>query len=528
MDVKGESAMPAGSRGGYAARRPHDGRPVLVDRDLPAHCYAVVVGGGLAGLELAKSLEAQGGGDVIVLDAGPADDLRHVNTAQSPDAALRLWLEPHTDPTFTRPWTPLTPPHFTLGAGLRRRLGGRSLYWYGVTLPIEPWALAEPWWPAEVIADLRDSWRGGDSLYRRVEHDLALWRAAGAGPVPAEEAPAGQVAGLTLRATPAAIRPSVLDPDRWYAYSPLDAWRDPETGEERRSPERVRIYSDTEVLHVRTRNGGVHSVQARCTATGTQVSVRTSHVVLAAGTLENSRLALQALHEVAPAAGAPRLTGLNDHIVQGFFLRLGRKRAEKLLSVSRPGNYFTPCEPRSNLFYESVPLPGGEVLVDVRVSGEQMPSASNYVEVAPSTQYPWAYRVNAGTSAEDRALIAAQRAVLQAVWDDLAARTDCCGSLLEFGDFDNPLRTNAHVLPEAIGAAVEGEAVTWSSSLGFEDHEGGTLPLGTVLTERQELKAVQGLFAAGPAVFSRAGAANPVLTTLALSRRLASHLAGLA
>src|SRR5689334_10498546 len=103
MDVKGESAMPAGSRGGYAARRPHDGHPVLVDRDLPAHCYAVVVGGGLAGLELAKSLEAQGGGDVIVLDAGPADDLRHVNTAQSPDAALRLWLEPHTDPTFTRP-----------------------------------------------------------------------------------------------------------------------------------------------------------------------------------------------------------------------------------------------------------------------------------------------------------------------------------------------------------------------------------------------------------------------------------------
>ncbi|OAR27668.1 hypothetical protein A8W25_01260 [Streptomyces sp. ERV7] len=485
----------------------------------------MVVGGGLAGLELAKVLDSRGIGDVIVLDAGPADDLRHVNTAEPPEAALRMWLEPHSDPSFTRPWTPLTPPHFTLGAGLRRRLGGRSLYWYGVTLPIEPWALTEPWWPAEVIADLRESWRGGESLYTRVERNLAAWRTAGSEAAQTELLPVGEIAGLTLRATPAAIRPSALNPDRWYAYSPLDVWRDPDTGESHRSPERVRIYSDTEVLHVHSRNGAVHRVLARCRTSGTQFSVKASHVVLAAGTLENSRLALQTLNEDGSAVGEPRLSGLNDHIVQGFFLRLGRLRAEQLLAVSRLGNYFAPCEPRSNLFYEAVQLPEGEVLVDVRVSGEQLPSSHSHVEVTPGSQYPWAYRVHAATSADDRSLIAAQRTVLQAVWDDLAVKAGCRGSLLEFGDFDNPLRTNAHVLPEAIGAAVEGEAVTWSSSLGFEDHEGGTLPLGTVLTEQQELKGVQGLFAAGPAVFPRAGAANPALTTLALSHRLAAHLA---
>ena len=517
--------MSGDSRGGKADQRAHDERLFPADREPPTHCHAVVVGGGLAGLELAKALEDRGVGDVVLLDAGPAEDLRHVNTALTPAAALRLWLEPHTDPAFTRPWTPLNPPHFTLGAGLRRRLGGRSLYWYGVTLPIEPWALAEPWWPAEVIADLRDSWLGGDSLYQRVERDLDSWRAGGSESAPAEETHAGAIAGLALRATPAAVRPSALGPDRWHAYSPLDAWRDPDTGERRRPPAGIKIYSNMEVLHIHTRNGAVSSVLTRCRATGARFSIKASRVVLAAGTLENSRLALQALHEVGPATGELRLSGLNDHIVQGFFLRLDRRRAERLLSTSRPGNYFAPCEPRSNLFYEVVELPDGEALVDIRVTGEQLPSSDSYVEAVPGPRYPWVYRVRASPSAEDLSLVAAQRAVLQTVWDDLAARTGCHGSLLEFGDFNNPSRTNAHVLPEGLRTATEGKADTWSSSLGFEDHEGGTLPLGTVLTGQQELGALKGMFATGPAAFPRAGAANPSLTTLALSRRLAAHLA---
>jgi hypothetical protein len=43
-----------------------------------------------------------------------------------------------------------------------------------------------------------------------------------------------------------------------------------------------------------------------------------------------------------------------------------------------------------------------------------------------------------------------------------------------------------------------GVPVTWWSPLGTEDHEGGTLPLGLLLDDRHEFKAIPRLFAAGP------------------------------
>ncbi len=51
----------------------------------------VIVGGGLAGLELARQLETYGAGDVLVLEAGSRTELRHVNMTESGEDALRLW-----------------------------------------------------------------------------------------------------------------------------------------------------------------------------------------------------------------------------------------------------------------------------------------------------------------------------------------------------------------------------------------------------------------------------------------------------
>src|SRR5262245_49023479 len=135
----------------------------------------IVVGGGLAGLEVAKELDRRGAGDVVVLEAGPGDDLAHVNVANDAETALRLWAEPASDKHFWRPWSSRSTPHYDGVAGLRRRVGGRSLYWHGVVLPLEPWALCEPWWPASVVSDLTESWQGGPSLYARVRADLDAW-----------------------------------------------------------------------------------------------------------------------------------------------------------------------------------------------------------------------------------------------------------------------------------------------------------------------------------------------------------------
>jgi hypothetical protein len=132
----------------------------------PPDCADVLVaGGGMSGLELAKHLDHPLGPRTVVLEAGPGTDLLHVNAAHAAPLALRKWLQPSTDEFFWRPWVTASAPHYGLTAGLRRRVGGRSLYWHGVSLPLEDWALCEPYWPASVVTDLTTSCAGEAPLY---------------------------------------------------------------------------------------------------------------------------------------------------------------------------------------------------------------------------------------------------------------------------------------------------------------------------------------------------------------------------
>ncbi|MEU0214026.1 FAD-dependent oxidoreductase [Streptomyces sp. NPDC006265] len=524
---QGDVSMPSPD---HAARSPRSttrhGPGLLTARNgtAPPHqCRAVVIGAGLAGLEVAKELDRRGFDGVLVIEAGPQGELRHNNAVLGPHAALRAWLEPHTDAYFHRPWSSLSSPHYAGSSGIRQRLGGRSLYWYGVTLPIEDWALAAPWWPTAVREDLCTSWQGGDSLYTRVSRELREWSSADTSQPPlVDESLTGSVAGLHLVSTPRAIRRASSSPDRWYAYSPLDTWRDPETGAVLREPVGTRILTGTSALHVEVVGGRCRGV-VRADDTGEPTLIEAETVVLAAGTVENSRLALQGL--ATAGNDLRRLTGLSDHIVQGFFLRVSSRVADRLLASIPPGNYWAPCGTRSNLFVDvQYPTSGGAV-VDVRTTGEQLPSAACYVECPSASAYPWPARVHAVPSAEDELLIKSQRNVLQAVADDLAHTAGSPATALEFDEFHAAERSNAFVLPESIDRALEGVPVTWSSFLGMEDHEGGTLPIGRVLDEDLQITGVQGLYVAGPSAFPRAGAANPSLTTLALARRLAAGIA---
>jgi choline dehydrogenase-like flavoprotein len=94
---------------------------------------------------------------------------------------------------------------------------------------------------------------------------------------------------------------------------------------------------------------------------------------------------------------------------------------------------------------------------------------------------------------------------------------------VEFDDF------GSGDLPQRLMAGDEftapGVPVSYSFPLGSEQHEAGTLPLGgPVVDERSQVRAIGGLFAAGPCTFPRGGAAHPVMTIMALSVRLARSL----
>jgi choline dehydrogenase-like flavoprotein len=493
---------------------------------VPQRCEVIIVGAGLAGLEIASELEERGVSDVVILDAGPAHDLRHVNCAHDSEDALRRWLEPSTDEYFRRPWVSKTPPHYDGLSGVRRRVGGRSLYWYGVVLPIEPWALAPPGWPANIVSDLRESWNGDESLYERVQSRLRNWSGSESLLRPGD--PLIALGGYPLRPAPRAVRRCGHGSARWFAYSALDHWRDPESGRFHRRSAGIRLYPDVEVLDIVVRDRVARGAMIRRNGDPDAVEIEAPIVVLSAGTLENSRLAVQAL---TPVGGLrePRLPGLADHIVQGVFLQLKPDRASRLLSVLPPGTYYAPCEDaaRSNLFLE-VRLMGDAVLFDLQLTGEQLPSESSWVACEPSRDGAWAVSVEAGTSPEDLEVIAAQQGILQTTFDDLAAAAGVPTTTLEFADYNRPMRDNAFVLPESLPPGGTGAPVTWCNCLGSEDHEGCTLPLGGLLDDGHELGAVRGLFAAGPSTFPRLGAANPALTTLALAHRLAGRIAGLA
>lgn len=517
------SEAPAG--GGTPSAPRHGGT-------LPERVDTVVVGAGLAGLELAdvlarRSAEAGATRDILLLEAGDATEPRHVNIAHPPATAQRMWLRAETDPSFHRPYTSLTPPHYTGASGVRQRLGGRALYWYGVILPVEDWALRDERWPRAVVSDLTASWRGGAPLYQRLTERLRQWteQESPDGGAPLSPPPETTVAGLRLRPTPLACRVGPK-PESWWAYSALDAWRDPVTGEWRGAPPGVQVRTGVRVLDVVVRDGRARGVVVTG-PDGSSRQVAAERVVLCAGTLENSRLALQALGPTGPTDGdAPRLPGLVDHLVQGVYLRLTGHSAHALRQAVSPGSYYVPYGPpvRSNLFVDVTQGPDEVVELHLRTMGEQLDEDSSWVSCTPGPDRPWPVSVHATLSAADRRLLDAQRQVLRESYRRLTEVLELPATPLSFPDYDAPTPGNDVVLPEHSAELPPNTPTTWSNLLGTEDHEGGTLPLGGVLDEHGEFRAVAGLFAAGPSTFPRLGAANPSLTTLALVHRLAAHL----
>jgi choline dehydrogenase-like flavoprotein len=476
----------------------------------------------MAGLELARHLDHPSGPRTVVLEAGPSTDLRHVNAAHPPAGALLKWLRPSTDEFFWRPWDTASAPHYGLTAGLRRRMGGRSLYWHGVSLPLEDWALREPFWPASVVRDLTISWAGGPSLYDQVRADLAAWRA---GPL-AEPGPLVTIGRFSFLPTPQAIRSHPAgDGPRWRAYSPADYWAD---GPGRHSAT-VRVCAGLEVQAVAVRDGRAAGLVARDSAGQTRM-LAAGRIVLAAGTIENTRLGLQALHEAGALDRRVR-PGLADHMVHGVVgvLAASAVPPEVRAWAERDVFVYTPCPPdRSNLFLRISRNQAGAVVFDSWAMGEQRPGESCTVECVGDGGEPWRAVVHAGLSDADTAVVRAQRDRLAALWADFSRLLGREPAAPAFPDFDQPACMLEDVLPALDTLEPQAEPLAWSGPLGSEYHEAGTLPIGEILGDDLQFRGVPGLYAAGPCTFPRPGAANPSLTNLALSRRLAAQLSSLA
>lgn len=506
----------------------------------------VVVGGGLSGLAVAAQLLAAGVRDVLVLEGGdptaksaagvvsPAAMPRATASAPAP------W-DQSPQPELDQPSASTRPPHYALASGSRRGVGGRSLYWHGVVLRIEDWALQDPVWPATVRTALLGTGGVEGGLYDAVERELRLWAMASSG-CPWVEADAAFAAwlseattGLTLpedqaaslgpvEPVPRAVRRwGSGGPAEWRAYTPLDDWW--ERGGTVGADHAPTVLPALEVVEILAPGGRVGGVRVR-DGTGSQVvEVGCSTLVLAAGTLENTRLVGQL--QAGESGERPVYSGLNDHLTQGFVARVP---ASGLPPAARLGSLVLAARDsarRCNIFVRLHPgsLADNQMLLDVWAMGEQGRSPANQVSFRAPQPAPWSILVQPGLSPADEKVLAGERSLLASIWARLADHLAVIPRPLCFTDFLEAPRPFDLARSQALQAEA-GAAITYAWPLGSGDHEGGTLPLGELLDDVGRLAEVSGVYVAGPATFPRPGAANPSLTTLALARHTVRAICG--
>lgn len=483
--------------------------------DLPPSIDVLVVGGGMAGLTVARACQRLGHGNVVVLEAGPARDVRHVRSLPAASMGDRLWLEPDRDAHFFRPWHATTEAFSGL-AGLRQRLGGRSLYWHGVALPIERWALDDLRWPIKVTEDLSRRWAGGPGLYARTLADLSTW----CGRNLHLDTPAGlfPMGGLVFSQCPQAIRPAG---DGWEAYSPLSDW----SHVDRSTTNAVVILPEAPVVGIQLNSAVVASATVSHSS-GTQ-TIRADRIVLAAGTIETTRLTIHTLLD-SGLMTERRRGGLVDKTATGFRVKLRRDAVPSEISETlHYGACFLVAPlPRlqSNIFLACHSIDHYGVLVDVWVIGEQ-PTESAATVHCPDVNHVGGSRracVEPGDEAAHRRLLHAQQEALTDLWTWLTANVR---PLIPPPSFtQSPTPGYASLLGLHTSRIPANQPLPYTLPIGAEQHEAGTLPLGSVTDENGGVPGVAGLYVTGCAVIPRTGAANPAVTVLALATRLAGHL----
>jgi hypothetical protein len=322
---------------------------------------AIVIGSGMFGAYCAEKLYRHGDGiglRILVLDAGSFVLPSHVqnlpqlgeNIGGAPDPRPTdtgvqnvVWGMPWiSDTTVTTPQGPRKGPGFP---GLACCTGGRSLFWGGWSPELTPDDLASPPWPTDVVAYLTkpvpgdpDGWSG----YRRTAEEIGAatttdfmlatqfhdtlhtklnTAAAGLSGLisPVEEAP------LAVQGSAPA---SGLFPFDKYSSAPaiINATRDDaNTTTQGDVTRRIFLVPRTQVLRLNVTGGTVTSIDVSSNGIRDTLPVPAGcAVVLANGTIEATRLALESLGVGDTRFGAPRLGNLMAHLRSNITVRIKR------------------------------------------------------------------------------------------------------------------------------------------------------------------------------------------------------------
>jgi GMC oxidoreductase len=546
---------------------------------------AVVIGAGMFGGHVAEKLYRQGtakGLRILVLDAGAFTLATHIqNLPQRLGGPIGTPPSPRTSDTGTQnilwgmPWiSNAAPPDQTGFPGLAYCVGGRSLFWGGWSPRLTPDDLAN--WPSQ-IRDYLVGTGGNPGQYDAAEQEIGVVPSTdyvthatlfGALTTAFNNAKVGlpeiQSVGEAPLAVQGAAPASGIFPFDKFSSAPflIDAIRNDvsvNSGQGDRS-RRLFLLTRTRVLRLNHTGNQVSSLDLLVNGQPQLLTIPPGcAVILANGTIEATRLALNSLGVGNTQFGSPRVGNLMAHLRSNITVRINRtalglptpavdlETTALLVRGSALGRRFhlqvtaaavAGTDPEKNL-WSMVPdidqfhnlltqQDPSKIVITLRGIGEMEDQRSltpdpahSWIDLSNETdgQTRRAF-VNLVPSANDRLLWTAMDKATFDLATNLVANPADIEYLTGSGFVSN------RPLPDANGRGF------WQDKLGTTHHEAGTLFMGapdlSITDLNGKFHMISNAYVVGPAVFPTLGSANPSLTALSLAQRTAAQIVTLA
>ena len=381
-------------------------------------------------------------------------------------------------------------------------LGGRSLCWHGVVLRIDDHALKK--WPDSLKNELIKK----EGLYDVIESELTEWK-GGKLDQPNNQSEEHFLEGFA-RDNEWKIVPQVAKSYKklgrrvWNSYSPLTAWTKQDLSRYQ-NQDLPKIHPGCLVSSIEknTRNG---VFTCHCTTRQyPDYSIRAHHCVLAAGTLENTRLHSSILHGESNRV----YPYLHDHYVHGALIRLPENKIKLLSKDDRIFVMKSYPSLRGNLFLEVHADFRNHPTLDLWWKSEQELTTKSFVEIKKDNLGDTKGVIDSELAVKDMERISDQRGIIQAYLRSIGI--DEIDHF--FGDYDNGVKF--------LGNKQRG---FYLNRLGTADHEAGTMPYGSVFDENGESVDISNLYLVGAAGFPASGYANPTLTVFCMARLVGRNI----
>lgn len=531
----------------------------------------VIVGGGSFGGALAQHLlysDKFRGHRILVLEAGPFLLAEH--TQNLPTLGLAAPGPTVSDPGVPRaevwglPWRTDVPQGFP---GLAYCVGGRSLFWGGWSPELLDAEMPASRWPAQVVQDLKSKYfadagaqigvdQTNDFIFGDMHNALRqlLFDGIAAGKVddaiplpqlPAPRWPSGP-SGIEKLEAPLAVQGRApragFFPINKFSSVPLimrasrQAWFEAPNDDVKK---RVMIVPNCHVTRLETATAqGVAQVTAVSTNQGQIAVPQRGVVVIAAGTIESTRLAMESF---GATLGSGLIgTNLISHMRSNYSFRLPRAVVPVLGGKDLQASaLFVKCR--------KAHADGTVSHFHLQITAAGMKGIGANSEAELFQKIPDVDTIDVFRQADEDSIVMTVRAVGELQAGNPGNRVSLGGETDEFGIRrafvsinPNPNDTETwdamdhasdqvrKIFADAAPGAVDIPGPR-RDGLGTTHHESGTLWMGTspaasVTTAYGRLHYAVNAYAVGPALLPSMGSPNPMLSGVALARRLAEHL----